>query len=107
MAFGSATVWWQLLLESAKMGLVAYPREDVDLHLHLSDPENAREFIKNYDWGQKQPPKFIAIDDSVFDLVFFDRMSDHEAVAAAHAILRIYEIPMAWNQAQSGTVEIH
>lgn len=73
-------------------------REDVDLELVLEDPKCAREYIRNFDWGLPDPPKYIVT--GLDEKIWFDNMSDRDAVCAAKIILREWEIPMTFKSSK-------
>lgn len=66
-------------------------REDVDLELVLRDPRCAREWIKAFNWEFIETPKYIVF--GLDERIYFDKMTDEEAVFAAKLILRDVEIP--------------
>lgn len=71
---------------------MAKRREEIDLSLSLEDPIRAREYIAKFEWDIPDPPKYVCTN---FDrYIYFDRMTDAEAVFAAHILLRDIQIPM-------------
>lgn len=77
-----------------KVNLNGMARGDVDLWLILTDPIEARNYIKAFDWNC--PPEYRP-DKIILDsgrTVNFNTMTDEEAVVAATAILRDVEVPM-------------
>lgn len=77
---------------------------DVDLDLRIEDPIFARSYISTFDWGGLTP-KFIVLE--LDQQIWFDHMSDLEAVCVARYILHAYHIPREVNRRDSGTVAIH
>lgn len=73
-------------------------REDVDLQLVVQDPKCARQYIAHFDWGIPDPPTYVVY--GIEDKIFFNNMTDEQAVLAAQIILRDVEIPMAWRTRQ-------
>lgn len=73
-------------------------REDVDLDLVLNDPVCARKFIADFEWACSPPPQYVVY--GIDQKIWFDRMTDEEAVAAAHMILNDVEKQMAWKTSQ-------
>lgn len=75
-------------------------REDVDLWLVLTDPVCARKFIADFDWSY--PPEWRP-DKVVLDtqrVIYFDNMTDEEAVIAATALLRDIQCPLEMRERQ-------
>ena len=75
-------------------------REDVDLWLVLTDPICARRFIADFDWSC--PPEWRP-DKVVLDtqrVIYFDNMTDEDAVVAAMALLRDVQIPLEVREKQ-------
>lgn len=72
-------------------------RKTVDLAEALEDPLEARKYIANFDWNQPDPPKYIVW--GLEEKIWFDKMTDAEAVFAAKMILRDIEIPTVMRQA--------
>lgn len=66
-------------------------KEDIDLWLILGDPKEARQYIEDFDWRMKERPSQIQMDSG--RTIYFESMSDEDAVVAAMAILREVEIP--------------
>ena len=69
------------------------PRNDIDLWLILTDPKEARDYIKNFDWRlpiEMQPSELMLDSGRV---IHFKSMSDSDAVVAALELLRSVEIP--------------
>lgn len=73
-------------------------RKTVDLAIALEDPSEARKYIAEFDWNTPEPQKYIVW--GLDEKIYFDNMSDAEAVFAAKMILREIQIPQEWNQAQ-------
>lgn len=73
-------------------------KEDVDLRLSLENPENARAYIDQFDWGLPEPPRYVVF--GLDEKIWFANMTDEEAVRAALIILQDVEIPMAFNSKQ-------
>jgi hypothetical protein len=71
---------------------MAARHEDVDLEIVLNDPKCARQWIKDFDWGRLEAPKYVVF--GIEDRIYLGQMTDAEAVLAAHIILRDVEIPM-------------
>lgn len=81
-------------------------REDVDLHLVLQDPVCARKYIKDFDWGVPNPPKYIVF--GLEEKISFETMTDAEAVRAALIILKDIEIPMSFRTKETlDEVDVH
>lgn len=74
-------------------------KEDVDLLLVLRDPKCAREWVRTFDWGLTDPPKFMTIDRGVESerVIHFNNMTDEDAVLAAYHLLNDFEIPRIVN----------
>lgn len=73
---------------------MASRREDVDLWLVLTDPQCARQFIRDFDWNcppEWRPDKVVMGEDRV---IFFNDMTDEDAVVAAMALLRDVQVPI-------------
>lgn len=72
-------------------------REDVDLELVLRDPVCARQWIEDYLKRQTLAPKFIVVEEGceIVRTIYFDKMTDDEAVEAAFHILQDSEIRQA------------
>lgn len=66
-------------------------RHDIELWLVLTDPEEARHYVQTFDWQQPFIPDRVELDSG--RKIFFDKMSDADAVAAAMALLRDIQIP--------------
>lgn len=66
-------------------------REDVDLELVLRHPGCARKWILEYKWDADPAPKYVVF--GIDEKIFFEHMTDEEAVRAAFIILRDVEIP--------------
>lgn len=69
-------------------------REDKDLWLILTDPVEARRYIKDFDWSlppDMRPNKVVLESGRV---IYFSEMTDEDAVVAAMELLRSVEIPM-------------
>lgn len=64
-------------------------RQDVDLEIVLKDPKCAREWIRTYNW-ECQTPEYIVF--GADQKIYFQKMTDTEAVFAAALILRDIEI---------------
>lgn len=69
-----------------------------DLFIALTDPKNARAYIANFDWGDLDAPKYVVW--GVEEKIWFEKMTDDEAVIAALIILRDVEIPQAHRVSQ-------
>lgn len=69
-------------------------REDVDLEIVLKDPACARKWVKTYNWNEPDPPNHIVIDRGLEweRTVYFESMTDDEAVEVAWLILHDFEI---------------
>lgn len=72
-------------------------REDVDLELVLQDAACARKWVHDFNWGTVDAPKFIVIDQGpdVPRTIYFDRMTDDEAIEVAWHLLHEFEIRRA------------
>lgn len=66
-------------------------KEDIDLWLILGDPVEARKYIEDFDWRLPERPGQITMEGG--RTIYFESMSDEDAVIAAMAILRDIEIP--------------
>lgn len=80
-------------------------REEVDLELALNKPERARKYIAEFDWGLPDPPKYIVW--GLQEKIWFNNMTDEEAVIAAFIILRDVDIPQIWRTAEMLEFEKH
>lgn len=75
-------------------------RNHIELWLRLTDPAKAREYIAAYDWNL---PPHIRPNKLYMDsgrTIYFDKMTDEEAVLAATTILRDVEVPMIMRDKQ-------
>lgn len=73
---------------------MASRREDIDLWLVLTDPVCARKFIDEFDWScppEWRPDKVVLDNERA---IYFEKMTDDEAVVAATALLRDVQVPM-------------
>lgn len=70
---------------------MATRREDVDLELVLRHPRCAREWVQKYKWDVSPPPRYVVF--GIDEKIFFENMTDDQAVRAAFIILRDVEIP--------------
>ncbi len=85
---------------------MAARREDVDLELVLNDPKCARKYIHEFDWYPLEAPKYIVF--GIEDKIYFEKMTDEEAVIAAHIILRDIDIPMVFRTKELlAELEVH
>ncbi len=64
-----------------------------DILQAIEDPGVAREFIEKYDWGSPGKPLYYVW--GLEEKIYFDKMTDAEAVFVARDIIRNYEIPNA------------
>ena len=78
--------------------------DEIDLDLRIEDPEFARSYIETFEWGHP-PPKYVVL--ALDQQIWFERMSDLEAVCAAKYILHAIHIPQEVNRRDSGVWEIH
>ena len=72
---------------------MAARREDIDIWLRLGNPFEARRFIHEFNWNcppEWRPDKVVTDSGRV---IFFEDMTDAEAVVAAMEILRSVQIP--------------
>lgn len=89
---------WTELQAIVKLKGMACRRENVDLMLMLENPVCARKYIADFDWNMPDPPKYIVY--GIEEKIWFEKMTDEEAVLAAQIILRDVEIPQVWRTAQ-------
>lgn len=69
-------------------------RNSIELWLLVTDPDRAREYIARFDWNcpEQLRPDQITLDNG--RIINFAKMSDEEAVIAATALLRDFEVPL-------------
>lgn len=81
-------------------------KEDIDLDLVLQDPNCARLYIAHFDWGLPDPPKYVVY--GIEDKIWFENMSDDEAVRAALIILNDVQKQMDWRTKETmAELEVH
>ena len=76
-------------------------RSDLELWLVLTDPKEARHYIRFFDWQQPYIPDKIEIDSG--RMVDLSCMSDSDAVVVALFLLRTYQVPR--EEAQKNIME--
>jgi hypothetical protein len=66
-------------------------REDIDMWLVLTDPNEARHYIEFFDWRQPFPPDFVEIDSG--RCIYLKNICDEDAVVLAAFLLRAFQVP--------------
>jgi hypothetical protein len=87
------------------IGAMSCSREEVDLEIALKNPERARKYVLEFDWGLPDPPKYVVW--GLEEKIYFDNMNDEEAVVAAFIILRDVDIPQNWRTSEMLEFELH
>lgn len=67
-----------------------YRREDFAAERRLQDPDEARLYIRSFDWFPLDPPKWVMLD--MDEKIYLDNMTDEEAVVAAIIIFEDVEM---------------
>lgn len=77
-------------------------REDVDLEIVLKDPKCARQWIEDFNRRLNQPLKYITLNRGLEleRTIYFDKMTDQEAVEAAWHLVQDFEIRHAMYESQ-------
>lgn len=75
-------------------------REDLELWLILTNPSEARDYIRTFDWACQSHLRPTEITLNSGRKIDFRHMTDDDAVVAAMELLRTIEIPMVMSQKQ-------